>query len=273
MTIPANTAPTPAPSGTPRGLIIQHERSDPAGLLGTWLSDHGIPYEVVEAYSDRVPVDTGDYGFVVSLGYSNSVYDESTPWLDDELRLLRRCVGDDGAAPVPVLGICFGGQLLGRALGADVWRNPDIEIGWLPVQALYPERVPPGPYPHWHHDAFDLPEGAVPLAMRGRECQAFLHGRALGVQFHPEADPEIFQSWIDDWGVARLRDAGFDPEQLREQASESAAPASAAAAQLFDFFFRDISGFPNPVPGEVRSADQRPGQDQTRPAQHGRTLT
>ena len=40
---------------------------------------------------------------------------------------------------VPVLGLCFGGQMLARVLGADVHRGTETEIGWLPVGCLSSE--------------------------------------------------------------------------------------------------------------------------------------
>lgn len=122
--------------------------------------------------------DARGFAGVISLGAPTSVYDGGPAWVEDELRLLRRCV-DDGT---PVFGICFGAQLLAAALGARVWLGSAPEVGIAPLQlapaagndpvfAGLPETIPMF---HWHGDSFDLPEGVVGLASTDAyENQAF----------------------------------------------------------------------------------------------------
>ncbi len=120
--------------------------------------------------------------------------EERLPYLGRQRAFLREAV-EEG---VPVLGICLGGQLLARALGAEVRPAERLEAGWLEIEAT-PEaagdallahlRAPVGVY-QWHTDVFDLPDGAVRLARSEQsENQAFRYGeRAWGLQFHPEVD-------------------------------------------------------------------------------------
>ena len=67
---------------------------------------------------------------------------------------------------------------------------------------------------HWHGDVFDLPDGAQPLASSAQtEHQAFRHGNAWGVLFHPEADFALVEAWLAvpemiDEAVAALGDDG-----------------------------------------------------------------
>ncbi len=104
---------------------------------------------------------------------------------------------------MPLLGICLGAQLLARALGAQVRRGEGAEIGWAPVEILDPADpilgalAPSTTVLHWHGDIFELPDGAQPLARSAKtEHQAFRHGNAWGVLFHPEADLALLEAWL-----------------------------------------------------------------------------
>lgn len=104
---------------------------------------------------------------------------------------------------LPVLGICLGAQLLARALGADLRPGEGPEIGWAPVEILDPDDpilgalAPSTTVLHWHGEVFDLPDGAKPLARSAQtEHQAFRHGNAWGVLFHPEADFALLEAWL-----------------------------------------------------------------------------
>ena len=132
------------------------------------------------------------------------VYDEAEyPFLSDEHQFLRRMI----AQGVPLLGICLGSQLLAKALGARVYRNPQKEIGWYTVDLtpagaadpLFAGLTSPVPVFQWHGDAFDLPVGATPLATSPLcPLQAFRYGdRVYGLLFHLELTPTVIQSWLE----------------------------------------------------------------------------
>jgi GMP synthase (glutamine-hydrolysing) len=106
---------------------------------------------------------------------------------------------------MPVLGICLGAQLLARALGAEVRAGEGPEIGFAPVEIHEPADpiigalAPRTTVLHWHGDVFDLPEGAVRLASSTQtQLQAFRHGNAWGVLFHPEADTSLVDAWSSE---------------------------------------------------------------------------
>jgi GMP synthase-like glutamine amidotransferase len=122
------------------------------------------------------------------------IYDEAEyPWLAAEKACLRESI----SAGKTVVGVCLGAQLLADVLGARVFRGPEKEIGWFPIE-LTAEAAAAEPFAflpaslevfHWHGDTFDLPPGAVRLASSAVcENQAFLYdGRMLGLQFHVES--------------------------------------------------------------------------------------
>jgi GMP synthase (glutamine-hydrolysing) len=120
-----------------------------------------------------------------------------------ELGTEREWLAEAARRELPVLGICLGAQLLARALGAEVKAGEGPELGYAPVEVLDPDDpivgnlAPSTPVLHWHGDVFDLPAGATHLARSSRtEVQAFRHGNAWGVLFHPESDFALLEAWL-----------------------------------------------------------------------------
>ena len=202
-----------------RVLFIHNDPSAPEALLGEVFAESGFDiatFEVVPAERADDPVlevtfpDPTGYDVIVPLGSRWSVNDEHLPWVRTEAALLQTALG----AGVGVLGVCFGGQLLAHALGGTVARSPAPEIGWYEVHSRHPSVVPHGPWFQWHFDRISLPPGASEVARSTRATQAFVQGRALGLQFHPEVDRALVQKWIsedDDDGIAAL---GLDPDEI-----------------------------------------------------------
>jgi GMP synthase-like glutamine amidotransferase len=166
---------------------------------------------------------------VVALGSDRSVHASDDPWITSELRFLR-AAHDAG---VPVLGICFGGQALAAALGGEVGRAPELEIGWIDVRG---DDGYGGRWFAWHEDAFQAPPGAVELARSASGLQAFRVRRSVGLQFHPEVTPAI----VDDW-LLGARDAVADSRPVRAETRERASEARRRAFALFD---RVAAGWP-----------------------------
>ncbi|HEX5446092.1 MAG TPA: hypothetical protein VFW87_19855, partial [Pirellulales bacterium] len=73
----------------------------------------------------------------------------------------------------------------------------------------------------WHGDTFDLPAGAARLA-RGTTCenQAFRHGAAYGLQFHPEMTAEMVESWLAEPNMCAEAAScpHVDPAEIRRRA-------------------------------------------------------
>jgi GMP synthase-like glutamine amidotransferase len=213
-----------------RVLVIEHERDTPPGLLGEWLESRAADVELAALHDGAVlELEPRRYELIVSLGSEASAYDDEVPWLAGELALLRAAI----AAEVPVLGVCFGSQLLARALGARVFRADEPEIGWLTVRSRDPQLIPPGPWFQWHLDTFAPPPAATVLASSDAGPQAFLRDRCMGLQFHPEVDVDIVAGWAES-SPGELREQGLDRERLLADTLAQAAPARALAMRLFD---------------------------------------
>jgi GMP synthase-like glutamine amidotransferase len=218
-------------------LIRQHVEYAPPGLLAAWLEARGLAYEVDRSWLGAPLPDPGGYAFVASLGHSRGPGDTDDPAVAGELELLERAV----ARGVPVLGLCYGAEVLAAVLGGRVERAGVPELGWREIETDDPELVPAGPWLEWHFERFTTPPGATELARTADATQAFRLGPHLAVQFHPESTVEIVEGW------ARL-----DREQLAELGIEDGAAlvtasrerrdgAKASAFRLFDAFLAQAS--------------------------------
>jgi GMP synthase-like glutamine amidotransferase len=218
-------------------LIIQHQDSAPPGYVEDWLALRGIAPELWRIDCDAVDRDPGAFELVVSLGAAASAYDESIAWVRAERRWLERAARKE----VPIVGICFGGQLLARALGGSATRSPEPEIGWSEVETRDPGLVPKGTWLQWHFDTFTPPPGARLVAENRSAPQAYLSGHSLGLQFHPEVTPAIVAGWVDE-SPDELEQVSVVGAELIAETERCAAQARAGALELFDAFLARVSG-------------------------------
>jgi len=224
-------------NGSFRALIVEHERATPGGLVYDWLDDYDAEVEELRIDVEEREVDPAAYDLIVPLGSEFAAYDDTVPWIEREKRLLERAA----AADVPVLGICFGGQLLARVLGGRCYRADGSEIGWLPVRTRDPDLVPEGPWFQWHFDTFTAPEGATVLAETDLGPQAYVIGRNLGVQFHPEVTPAIMEDWVRVYRH-ELDGDGVDPDALLQETYDRAESARASSRRLLDTYLERVAG-------------------------------
>jgi GMP synthase-like glutamine amidotransferase len=176
--------------------------------------------------AEPVPQRLDDVSGLAFLGGTMSVND-GYPWLADEMRLIRLAAAQD----LPMLGHCLGSQLIAKALGGTVAPMAAKEIGWHPVRRVenpvardwlgaVPERVE---VLIWHHEAFTLPPGAVPL-LAGEHCahQAFAIGNTVATVSHPEVTRRLLEGWLRTYGhdIAPLSASVQSIEQIREQMAE-----------------------------------------------------
>lgn len=220
-----------------RALILQHEDPTPPGHVTDWLSEHGGQADVFRIDLDDRDVDPAGYDLVVSLGSEFAAFDDSHDFVPREARLMERAVESD----VPVLGLCFGGQLLARVLGGRGFRAERSEIGWLPVRSRDPELVPEGPWFQWHFDSFTVPEEANLIAESEAGPQAFVAGRSLGLQFHPEVTVDIMDQWVRAYRH-ELDAEGIDPDALFEETKRRASDSKQMAWQLMRAFLERVAG-------------------------------
>ena len=181
--------------------VFRHAPTEGPGYLGNFLTQHGLTWQLIAIDAgDAVPGNPHAYAGLVFMGGPMSVNDD-LPWIPAVLSLIRAAV----AAEVPVLGHCLGGQLIAKALGGVVTRNPIKEIGWGAAEVLDNDtaRAWFGDTHqfeafHWHGETFSLPPGATPL-LKSAHCanQAYALGPHLGLQCHVEMTADMIQNWCD----------------------------------------------------------------------------
>lgn len=226
---------------TMRVLLISHEPQAAPGVIGRLLGERGIEttQHVVladPAHPDIDFPDPADFDAVISFGSFCNAYDPAVRgWVQPEVDLISDMVDRD----IPYLGVCFGGQLLAEALGGTVERAPAgaDEIGLIHIESDVPA-VPAGPWFTWHEDRTVLPDHVTVLARNGNAPQLFRFGRAVGTQFHPEAEIPLVRTWTE-MGADHIP-ARTSAAAVLDDLDAHRADLEANCAQLVDWFLEDV---------------------------------
>jgi GMP synthase (glutamine-hydrolysing) len=224
-----------------KALVIPHHEGEHAGNLVAPMREFGFEIEEWRAFAgESSPLSGESVDLLVILGGIMGANDEAEhPWLLEELRLVERAL----KSGTQVIGLCLGGQILARVLGARVYRAEAVELG-------YPQIMPTGAAPalapfaanewralQWHQDAFDLPAGARRLAESAMTPnQGFAYGdNCLALQFHPEASEAMVRGWLAK-GSAAVAAAGYDMEDVLGEVSRWAPRAERAGAEMMEIW-------------------------------------
>lgn len=221
-------------------LIANATDADP-GFVGERLRRHGFAF--TECHRERPGEwpDLDGHDLVLSLGSDWSVYwPHVAASVEAEAALLRRA----SATGVPVLGICFGNQMLAHALGGSVAKGRRPEIGWYDVETDQPEHVAAGPWLQWHGDVVTVPAGAIEFARSAVGPQAWTLGRNLAVQFHPEATETMLSRWSSGGGAAELAAVDMTPDDLMDATRRHVGTSRRHSDVLVDWFLDHIATVP-----------------------------
>jgi GMP synthase-like glutamine amidotransferase len=182
--------------------IFRHSAGEGPGYFATFLDTHGIPWQLIRIDAGEAPPTTlADYSGLCFMGGPMSVNDD-LPWLPPMFELIRGAI----AANVPVIGHCLGGQLISKALGGVITKNPVKELGWGTIETTdTAARAWLGDLErfeafHWHGETFSLPAGATRI-LRSAWCenQAFVMGPHLAMQCHVEMTEAMIRLWNRQW--------------------------------------------------------------------------
>lgn len=214
-----------------RLLVFQHVAHEILGTLDPLLKKSAFRIKYVNFGRDNysIPEVSGYDGLIVLGGPMNVDQVKDYPYLKEEIAAIERALVSD----MPVLGICLGSQLVAKALGAKVRRNPVKEIGWYDVVPTDKGTEDPlisnfdktEKIFQWHGDTFELPGGSELLAT-SEFCtnQAYRYGeKVYGFQFHLEVDSKMIERWLTIPGnVAEIKELNgqIDPERIKAETPE-----------------------------------------------------
>jgi GMP synthase-like glutamine amidotransferase len=229
--------------------VFRFSRTEGPGHFATFLDTHRLPWKLVKLdEGESVPASSEPFAGLAFMGGPMSANDD-LPWTRPVLALMRDAVDRQ----VPVIGHCLGGQLLSRALGGEVTRNPVKEIGWNPVRVETSTLA--GEWLgealdfitfQWHGETFTIPDGATRI-LTSAHCgnQAYVvDGRHLGMQCHVEITPQM----IDDWCVSgadevaeNLSSPAVQPvERIKADAPARLPDLNRAADRLYTRWIRGL---------------------------------
>ena len=226
--------------------IFRHIPTEGPGYFATFLDSHSIPWRLVKIdANEKLPVSASQFSGLVFMGGPMSVNDD-LPWIAPELTLIRQALAND----IPVLGHCLGGQLISKALGGVVGKNPVKEIGWGEVSVAdnpaargwFGELSKFNSF-HWHGEAFSLPDGATRvLSSPYCENQAFTLGMHLGMQCHVEMTEDMVKAWCQTGGEEIAGSSGPAVQSAEDMQMELASRVSALNQVANRLYTKWISG-------------------------------
>ncbi|MCF3973575.1 type 1 glutamine amidotransferase [Paracoccus salsus] len=208
---------------------LKDEMGDYPDMFIRLLGGRGFEFRTWLVEEMQFPDDVHDADGWLLTGSRHGAYDDLAfiPPLEDFIRGAY-------AAPVPMVGICFGHQLIAQALGGQVIAHPQ---GWAVGTTDYDFEGEKVTLNAWHRDQVAAPPDDARVIARNEFCEnaALIYGdRALTVQAHPEFSDDFLQRLI------ATRGKGVVPQDLLDDAvARLGTPKdSAAIADRIEKFFR-----------------------------------
>lgn len=193
------------------------------------LAGRGFAFRTWHVEAMEFPADVHDADGWLLTGSRHGVYEDH-----DFIAPLEQFIRDAYGARVPMVGICFGHQIIAQALGGKVEKYPG---GWAVGTQDYDFGGEALRLNAWHQDQVVQPPKDAEVLARNAFCEnaALIYGdRALSVQAHPEFRDDFIQGLID------TRAKGVVPQPLLDQAVArmSEPKASAGIADRIEAFFK-----------------------------------
>ena len=181
--------------------IVCHADCTESAYLCNYFDNNNIVYKKINGINDDLALlDLAAVSGLVIMGGHYSVNDDHI-WITDEIKFLQRAIKNN----TPLMGVCFGAQLVSKALGAEISTAKNMEAGWHTIKADTSKLTDSHDLKldecfdvfEWHEDTFSIPDGAIPIfSGRNIENQGYLYGKVLAMQFHLEMTERMVHEWL-----------------------------------------------------------------------------
>lgn len=231
----------------PRLLYLGNGRSfQSVAKLDERFESWGLSVDRYWAYNNKFPATLDGYDGIFLSGSPHGAY-EDVPFINREHDLIQKAAEKQ----IPMLGICFGSQILGSALcGRDqVFRRDDCEIGYKTLTTsdeakddlLTAEVGESFDMFVWHNDEVKAEHPDMTILASTDICpnQVWRYRDApiWGIQGHPEVTRVQAPIWFEQNRV-RMEKDGADVDRLKSQADE-AATAKTMLARFVQFLVQN----------------------------------
>lgn len=221
-----------------RCLVIANAVDADSGFVGERLRHHGFTLHEGHRENPADWPDLSGHDLVLLLGSEWSVYD---PAVSDSVAAETHLIRSAMERGVPILGICFGAQMVSHASGGRVTRAARPEVGWHMVASDIPDVVAPGPWLQWHYDVFETPPGFTCSGRSESGPQIIRAGRVLATQFHPEATETMLARWSSGTGATELERMGLTRERFMDETRTHVVTSRGRCDRLVDWFVESVA--------------------------------
>lgn len=223
--------------------IICHASCEPPGYLCVYFDKRNIPYRKINIHEQPLlECDLDSFSALIFMGGPYSVNDHHD-WIKHELNLIRHAIQKD----IPMMGVCFGAQMISKALGAEVKPAAKMEAGWHRITADTSNLKTTHGLDleesfevfEWHEDTFSIPQGATPI-FKGKSTknQGYIYGKILAMQFHLEVTEQMVAEWLDRYKECLPKRLGSiqSYQEIKEHLDERMEHLHTLADQIYDWW-------------------------------------
>ena len=236
----------------PKILVVVHDIDDHLNEMANPIAEAGILMDTWDVLNDSVGKPDLDnleqYSGIISMGAHAGVLEESKhAWMSHERKIMQWALDTE----TPLLGLCFGSQLLASAAGGRIYKAETGEFAWTKVDMLPEAANDPviGTLGEtvdafqFHYDNIELPKNAVLLGESNGTIEAFRVGSsAWATQFHPEVGLSQQLAWLSTYRGAFIRE-GIDINEQIAKSHELAASYRKQAWDLSEAFAKQVLAF------------------------------